>query len=330
MADTVAFAAAEERDYMAACDEIEALSRHLGLSQGDELVIVEAPRGGTGGSSASRSTAVGGSSVGEATTSSRGFDERSSCSRTGSRGEGRRGDFEEADPSDMYTGAQRVHHELQTQGTLPHGIRVETSAATMSQFFFSMDVAEGPYMPTTFDFWVKIFDDFPSRDSFRVRCMKRVFHPNVHTDSGRIDVPLDLADWRGSGAMRALLCAVRQLFVAPADVRACGVTPPANADAAALLKTDPDDFRRTVRLTLAGGEYRGTRYDALHAAPARASKGAKAALSATAPLPRGSTPDSVTVEVMRLEVLKEQYKEQISFWQNQNSVDASNVELSMC
>jgi ubiquitin-protein ligase len=197
-------------------------------------------------------------------------------------------------------------------------MRIETSAATLSQFFVTLNVGEGPYMPTTLTFWVKIFDDFPANDSFRVRCTKRVFHPSVHAESGKIAVPVDFSGWRGGGSLRFLLDALRKIFIAPAELPIA--SPAANEVAAALLRSDPDEFRRTVRLTLAGGPYRGVQYDSMH------SSSTPSGVSAAADcLPRGSTPDAITVEVMQLEVMKEQFKQKISGWMRHNTSEITDL-----
>jgi ubiquitin-protein ligase len=295
----------DDADYIAALEEIEELGRHLGMRQRAGGSHEARP---TSGSEAS--TALGSSTIGE-TVSTADTEEMPA----------------EVSACDMHLGAQRIHFELQQQGIpLPQGMRIETSAATLSQFFITFNVGEGPYMPTALTFWLKVFNDFPSADSFRLRCTTRVFHPFVNPESGRVNLPIDFAGWRGSGSLRFLLDALRRLFISPAEQPISSPVAVSNEAAAALLQSDADEFRRTIRLTLAGGTYRGVKYDSMHSS-ASTQQHRKSAPSPpdSSPLARGATPDAITVEVMRLEVMKEQYKQAISNWMRDNSVEIADL-----
>ena len=48
-----------------------------------------------------------------------------------------------------------------------------------------------------------------------------------------------------------------------------------------LLQTDPDEFRRTVRLALNGGNYRGVKYDRVLSIPGKASGASKQHMEVT-------------------------------------------------
>merc|ERR1712232_1279694 len=82
---------------------------------------------------------------------------------------------------------ERAHWELQQFAT-PKGCQVEACPASPKQLFLSLEVGEGPYMPATLVFWIKIFDDYPAEGSFSIRCTKRIFHPSVDQSTGHIDL----------------------------------------------------------------------------------------------------------------------------------------------
>lgn len=216
------------------------------------------------------------------------------------------------DPLDSLQGAVRAHRDMQ-QLKLPFGCRIETSPGCGAQFFFVIDVADGPYTPATLSFWIKIFDEFPEPGSCSIRCTQRIFHPNVDPSTGRIELPEDRFDENGN-RLRSLLTALHQMILAPS---ASPVVK--NTDAAKLLQTNPNEFRRTVRLTLGGGEFGGTRFEKiLGKAGVAAVKGAAAA--------RAPLSDATKVELMKIEVMKDQFKDQMSSWQLRNESEVTGLE----
>jgi len=294
----------DDDELMEQLEELEELTNRLNLGAEDAGALELRPA--TGGTSASASTtARGGSSVG-CTTSE---DEPSSevgaegantfSATTASEEDG------EAGRSD-WCGAVLAAYEVQ-QLRLPHGCRIERSPGASGQFFFTIDVAEGPFTPATLTFWIKIFDEFPSPGSCSVRCTQRIFHPSVNATTGRIAIPDELYEG-GEKTLLALLTFVRQLILTPADSSA------ANSDAALLLQTDPEEFRRTVRFTLNGGQHGGVQYDSVLHVGKAASKAAATGEPQQAPLT-----DAVKLGVMRLEVMRDQMKSKASELQRRNS-----------
>jgi len=211
-----------------------------------------------------------------------------------------------------WRGAVCASYELQ-QLRIPHGCRIERSPGSSGQFFFAVDVAEGPFTPATLTFWVKVFDDFPRPGSCSVRSTQRIFHPCVDPGSGRIAIPDEVFE-ASDKALALVLGFVRQLILTPRD------SPAANTDAALLLQTDPEEFRRTVRFTLNGGQHRGVNYDRVLNASKAASKNTGSGQ------PQASLSDDVRLKVMRLEVMKDQMKAQTSEMQRRNSEQISGLE----
>ncbi|CAJ1386181.1 unnamed protein product [Effrenium voratum] len=189
-------------------------------------------------------------------------------------------------------GAPRAHQEM-AQLRLPHGCRLETSQASFAQLFYTIDVAEGPFTPASLTFWVKIFQEYPLPGSVSVRCTKRVFHPSIDAQTGAVAIPgqPELGD-ATELKLSSLLSALTTLVKAPASVPS-----PLNPEAATLLAADPEEFRRAVRLAMNGGEVNAQRYDKV--------VGPKAA---AAPVKVAAVSEKMRLDLMNLEVMKEDFK----------------------
>lgn len=220
-------------------------------------------------------------------------------------------------PFDTLRGGQCASYELQHCGALPHGCRIEKTPGASAQYFFSVDAAEGPYAPATLIFWIKIFDEFPAPDAFSIRSTKRIFHPNVDQDSGHLRLQRD-SGVQSSYHLKDLLVAIRRAVLSPMD------SPAVNADAAMLLQTDPDEFRRAVRSTLGGGEYRGTRFDKV----LDFSKKGVGADGASQARPRPDMSDEMKVELMKLDVLQAQCKAFADNLIKENTLEYQHLEVS--
>jgi len=246
------------------------------------------------------------------------------------------GDAEESapeDPSGGLTGVHRAHFDVQHL-KLPHGCRLEDSPSSPSQFFFSVDCTSGPYMPATLTFWIKVFDEFPEPGSISVRSTKRIFHPSVDVVSSRVEVPEDCLDVPAAtlhaapataapqfvAGLSALLTFLRQLVLAPADNLLA-----ANQDAATMLQTDPDEFRRTVRLTLNGGEHRGLKYDRV----LNIGKSGSTLSSSHPPPEKSKMSDEVKLQMMQLSVLRDKCVKVVGMWEKMNEMEIADINMSM-
>jgi len=288
-------------------EDLDGLCRRLNMRTEEETY-----RALSGTSTSASTTARCGSSAGEATAEDEPPEDAEAARAALS-----------ANPFDTLSGAQRAHYELQSC-VLPHGCRIESSPGSRSQFFFEVDVCEGPYTPATLAFWVKIFDDFPDQGSYSVRSVKRIFHPGIDVETGHVH--MDEASIRAASGSQllAVLTSIRQLLLVPADA------PALHATAAALLRTDPEEFRRAVRLTLNGGERNGVRYDrvlALGKSNSTASTGLGPAVAPDiAGRERRPIPDAVKVNMMKLEVMRDQFKAQASAVQKLNLDEIRELE----
>jgi len=294
----------DDADLAAQLEELEAFSRRLDSDDEDD------PRPATGGTSASASTTAHGDSSG-------------SFGCEGASGEDEEAEDEgdscavlNSDPFASLRGSQRAQYELQ-QLTLPHGCRVETSPGSAAQLFLYIDIAEGPYMPSTLVFWIKIFDEFPALDGYSIRCTKKMFHPSVDVESRHVEIEESRLNAPSFPTrLGALIGALRSSMVSPED------TPTVNIDAAVLLQTDPDDFRRVVRLTLNGGEHNGVRFDRI-AGAGRESEGA--ATPVRTPAQREMS-NNMKMDLMQIEVMRDQCRERATALQQQNATEIRDLE----
>jgi len=293
----------DEASFLADLEEIDDMCSYLGLHTEEDQRCIDTGRRTPGSTSASRSTATTCSSLsGETET-----DERSECPNIALA-------LKCEDPWDTLRGPQRAHHELQ-QWSLPPNTHIESSPGSSAQFFYTVDVAEGPFTPASLTFWIKVFEDFPAEGSCRVRCTKRIFHPSVDPSS---------CQWRfhgndGGVGFPALLLAIRKSVCAPE----CS---PANAVASTLLQTDPEEFRRVVRTTLNGGEHGGVRYDRTLVLGRSSSS-----MTGESKIPgKPSTPlhqqEFLKVEMMKIEVLRDELKSKVDVMQHENSVECRGLE----
>lgn len=294
--------------------DLEALSNHLDLRVEDvpsSSVIADA-RPTTGGTQASSSTtAPGGSLSGDVST----FTDTEEAFGS----EALHGGVEEI--GNPLRGAHRAQFELQ-RCKLPPGCRIEHLTGSPGQFFYVVDVAEGPYTPATMTFWIKVFDDFPAPDSLSVRSTKRIFHPSIDPITGHVGIPWSRSSTAGDVVhIQSVLCAVRQLAIAPEDA------PAINAEAAMLLQTDLDEFRRAVRTTVSGGDYAGSTFDSLLNPSSLGSKhrNIRASTASTRDGGRGVS-DEVKLGLMQLELMKDKFKQQATDWQQQNSDELRSLE----
>jgi ubiquitin-conjugating enzyme E2 M len=230
-------------------------------------------------------------------------------------------DFEESsadtdNPLDALRGGQRASYELQQGGALPHGCRLEQTPGVASQYIFTVDACEGPYAPATIPFWIKIFDEFPARDGVSIRCTRRIFHPNIDQDTGLVKIQQDL--FAAELRFKDLLAALRQLVLNPTD------SPVANHDAAMLLQTNAEDFRRVVRTSLGGGEYRGVRFDrVLDFSKKSTNSGYPSDLNQIR-APQMS--DQTKLALMKIEVMQVQYKAYADDVMRRNTEESQTLE----
>lgn len=301
-------------------NDLDELSVALGLREEDEAARRRAEeeedrrlmRPFTGGTSTTESTAVPSTRIGGRVSELEDLDEASLASERSVAGP---------------TGAQLAHQQLALGLTLPKGCRYTTSSLP-SQLFLYVEVPEGPYMTTALQVWVKVFSDFPASGEFSVRLSpgSKIFHPNVNPETGEMANDSLLSNsYTGSAHLQEIACNVHRFLTYPVD------SPALNADAAMLLQTDPEEFRRVVRRTLLGGEYNGAKYDAVpRVTPGRPSSSDSTKSSQTnrsAGGTPGNVPNKVRVAMMELENMSRKACELADCFQHQNQTEVLELEL---
>lgn len=299
----------DEANFAADLDDLEDLCQALNMRADDRHLQSEADhRPLTGGTSASTSTTAPGGSSKDFEVASMDLEESASVATA----EVHR---ESENPWDSLTGGQRASYELQQCGSLPLGCRMESAEGVSAQYFFSVDASEGPFAPSTLTFWIKVFPEFPAPDGVSIRCTKKIFHPNVDQETARVKLPHS-----GTGQeekLKDILVSLRQLVLCPTD------SPAVNADAAMLLQTDPDEFRRVVRSTLGGGEYRGARFDTVLDFGTK-----KRASPACSSDKQPQMSDQMKVDLMQLDVLQAKLKTLADKMIRENAEECSDLEAS--
>jgi len=326
-AEIAAAAEDDDEDFADELLELEALGRSLGLHHNPEAslseVSVDHPRPATAVSHTSCSTAVPSSYTTRgalsATSGSDSFEQH--LDQDGDRLLAK----ESESGQETLPGALIAQQELK-QCRLPHGCRIQSLPGIAAQFFFVMDVSEGPFTPATLTFWIKVFDDFPAAGNVSVRSSKKIFHPCVDPSTGRLGLLEDqLLNERGVLSLQALFQAIRQMITSPED------SPALNADAAVLLQTDQSEFRRMVRSTLNGGEYNGTAFDRVLGTTSAGSStsGVGGTLSKKGPKSGGATsesvPESVKLGLMQIESMKDKFVQMANDWSQQNAQEIRDL-----
>lgn len=114
---------------------------------------------------------------------------------------------------------------------------------------------DGIYKGGTFVFDVKIPDTYP-HDPPKILCETTIFHPNIDME-GHVCLNILREDWKPVLTMSSVIMGMQFLMLEP------NADDPLNKEAAAMLASDKDNFKRTVRHTFDGRSMTvaGRRYD---------------------------------------------------------------------
>lgn len=105
--------------------------------------------------------------------------------------------------------------------------------------------AEGYYARSTFNFSIRVPDDYPHKPP-KVKCETKVYHPNIDLQ-GNVCLNILRQDWNPVLTLSAVLYGLQLLFLEP------NPDDPLNKEAAALLKKDKFAFKHNVDISLRGG-----------------------------------------------------------------------------
>lgn len=111
---------------------------------------------------------------------------------------------------------------------------------------------EGYYVSGSFDFNIKIPEDYPHKPP-KVHCDTKVFHPNIDLE-GNVCLNILRQDWNPVLTLSSVLYGLQLLFIEP------NPDDPLNKEAAELLKKDRYAFKRNVDVSLRGGYVNGVSF----------------------------------------------------------------------
>jgi len=103
---------------------------------------------------------------------------------------------------------------------------------------------DGIYKGGTFVFDVKVPDTYP-HDPPKILCETTIFHPNIDME-GHVCLNILREDWKPVLTMSSVIMGMQFLMLEP------NPDDPLNKEAAAMLASDKDNFKRTVMHTFNG------------------------------------------------------------------------------
>ncbi|QLL33655.1 hypothetical protein HG536_0E05660 [Torulaspora globosa] len=112
---------------------------------------------------------------------------------------------------------------------------------------------EGYYSGGKFNFDIAFSAGYPIEPP-RVRCLNRIFHPNIDYQ-GKICLNILREDWSPALELQSVVIGIIFLFLEVSE------KDPLNKDAAAMLSRDRVEFAHAVRRSMAGDTVHGQRYD---------------------------------------------------------------------
>lgn len=134
---------------------------------------------------------------------------------------------------------------------IPPSIHVDfPDADDLMNFTITLQPEEGFYAAGTFDFTVKVPEDYPHKPP-KVKCTTLIYHPNIDLQ-GNVCLNILRQDWKPVLTLSSLLYGLQLLFLEP------NPDDPLNKDAADLLKRDRFNFKRNVDASIRGGYVAGT------------------------------------------------------------------------
>ncbi|CEG44934.1 protein [Plasmopara halstedii] len=128
-------------------------------------------------------------------------------------------------------------------------------ANNMLQLIFTISIIDltSPFANGDFNFLVDIPKTYPFHAP-SVRCLTRVWHPNIDIATGKVMMSILGRDWRPVLSINTVLLGLQLIFLEPAIDYAL------NSTAADQLHRSPEDFKKEVQQILCGGTYYGLHF----------------------------------------------------------------------
>lgn len=136
----------------------------------------------------------------------------------------------------------RLKNEIDKIALLPRATLEKvacTQDAYVCEYLYTVCVREGIYAGNKYAFQILFPEAYPFR-SPRVRCLDRIFHPNIDVD-GNVCLEFLRHNWSSAMGIEWILTGICLFLAEP-----CG-TEALNIEAGNLLLTDYDEFVRRVR-----------------------------------------------------------------------------------
>lgn len=137
-----------------------------------------------------------------------------------------------------------------------HGVAIDLSTGPdASPLNFTITVApdEGAYRSGRFVFDVKVSATGYPHEPPKVKCVTKVFHPNIDVD-GNVCLNILREDWKPVLSISHIAYGLTHLFLDP------NPSDPLNAEAAEMLKSSPRQFEQAVAMAVSRGAQIGGRY----------------------------------------------------------------------
>ncbi|TDH71296.1 hypothetical protein CCR75_004648 [Bremia lactucae] len=125
-------------------------------------------------------------------------------------------------------------------------------ANNMLQLIFTISIIDlsGPFANGDFTFLVDIPKTYPFHAP-GVRCLTRVWHPNIDITTGKVMMPIIGKDWRPVLSINTVLLGLQLIFLEP------GIDHALNITAAEQLHQNPESFKKEMQQILCGGRFYG-------------------------------------------------------------------------
>ncbi|KAI3325897.1 ubiquitin-conjugating enzyme [Xylariaceae sp. AK1471] len=120
-------------------------------------------------------------------------------------------------------------------------------------FILEIKPDEGVYTGGKFTFTFNMSQSYPHEPP-KVRCQQKIYHPNIDLE-GKVCLNILREDWKPVLNLNAVIVGLQFLFLEP------NASDPLNKEAADDLRASRENFRRNVKVSMAGGSVRGTVYD---------------------------------------------------------------------
>ncbi|EGZ19790.1 hypothetical protein PHYSODRAFT_493845 [Phytophthora sojae] len=130
-------------------------------------------------------------------------------------------------------------------------------ADNMLRLIFTISIADvsGPFANGDFTFFVEIPKTYPFHPP-SVKCLTRVWHPNIDMATGKVMMPILGTDWRPVLSINTVLLGLQLIFLEPVNHNIL------NPVAAEQLRQNPEQFKKEVQQILCGGKFYGVDFPA--------------------------------------------------------------------